>query len=256
MPPLWVHHLGDEFWRAAGTGEAFPRTLRPAIRRALPLGVVELAGLSTRGVAARLREQGVDLLGGGVPDRPLRACLVAHLGVGFIFLDAGDPEDERRFSLAHELGHFLRHYLQPRREAGRRLGPGVLEVLDGLRPPTTAERVRGLLGEVTIGCHVHFMGRRADGSASGAVREKEWEADLLAWHLLAPRDAVLARLGGAGEPAEVLRRDFGLPAAQARRYAGVLFPRAGEDPVLSSLGLSCGFLSKSPRGAGKGRGER
>src|SRR5687768_8715179 len=62
----------------------------------------------------------------GARDRPLRACLVAAGGAGFAFVDADGPEDERRFSLAHELAHFLRDYWQPRRAAQRRLGPAVL----------------------------------------------------------------------------------------------------------------------------------
>src|SRR5262249_56635767 len=132
-------------WRRAGPAGRFPRDLRPPLLRALPLDVLSLPRLSVAGVRAWLERNGAACPCAGA-DRPLRGCLVAHAGHGLIFLDADDPEDERRFSLAHELGHFLRDYWQPRRLACERLGPRAAEVLDGLRPPTPAARLDGALG--------------------------------------------------------------------------------------------------------------
>lgn len=253
MLPLWVHRLCDDFWRDAGGEEGFPRSLRPAIRRALPLTVVELPCLCTNTVIVRLRAKGLALFVPGLTDRLLRACLVAQCGVGFIFVERDDPDDERRFSLAHEVAHFLRHYLQPRREAERRLGAPILEVLDGRRSPTAGEGVHSLLHEVTIGCHVHFMHRGAGRSAGASVLEKEKEADLLAYHLLAPRDAVLASRVDPSALVGLLQDRFGLPNCHARRYAGLLVPPSEEDPVLRSLGLSRIFLSKTPPPSGTTR---
>jgi Zn-dependent peptidase ImmA (M78 family) len=39
---------------------------------------------------------------------------MARAGHGFISLDGSDADDERRFSLAHELAHFLLDYQDPR----------------------------------------------------------------------------------------------------------------------------------------------
>lgn len=237
--PFWAAELAARFWEEAGGAEPFPRRLSGAIRRALPLSVVYLGGLSIRRVAAWLQEAGV-AWPLRVADRPLRACLVARGGSGVAFVDADDPEDERRFSLAHELAHFLRHYRQPRRLACRRLGAHMAEVFDGERPPTTAERCHALLAGVPLGHHVHLMGRGPGGGAA-AVAAAEREADLLAYELLAPAGDILARLreaGGASDRAALVRalpQLFGLPAGPAEAYAALLLPAPREDPLLARL---------------------
>src|SRR5207244_1995423 len=109
--PLWVAELTGAFWSEAGEEAPFPRNLCRPIARALPVAVVSLPRLRLGGVRAWLRDNGL-----ADPcretDRPLRACLAAQAGHGLIFVDGSDRHDEQRFSLAHELGHFLRHYRQ------------------------------------------------------------------------------------------------------------------------------------------------
>jgi hypothetical protein len=230
------------FWEAAGGPEPFPRTLHgPLARCALDVTVKELPGLSVRRAGRYLGGLGIVWKCGG-PDRPLRACLVGVAGGGFILLDGADPPGEKVFSLAHELAHFLRHYLEPRRRAERRLGVGILPVLDGARPPTPAERVHALLAGLALGPHVHLMHRGPRREFVGAeVAAAEEEADQLAYELLAPAAEVAARAGPVSGPAgrarvvEILREGFGLPAAQAEDYGQRLLPPLPEDPLLRLL---------------------
>src|SRR5947209_7799628 len=118
ITPFWVQELASAFWAEAGD-EAFPRSLRAPMARALPLSIVSLPDLRVRHIDGWLRRQSV-LCALEAHDRALRACLVAFRGHGLIFLDGGDPLDEQRFSLAHELAHFLRDYQQPRARASER----------------------------------------------------------------------------------------------------------------------------------------
>jgi len=224
--PLWVSELAGAFWGQAGGGEPFPRGLRrPLALGAFDVTVREMAGLSVRGAERYLAD-----LGFGWPsaaaDRPLRACLVAFAGGAFLFLDADDPPAEQTFSLAHEVAHFLRDYWQPRCRAASALGEGILDVLDGVRPPRRAERLHGLLRGVPVRGHVHLMARDG-GLMTAAVAGAEADADRLAWELLAPEAEVRARLpegAGAGKAASLLCEAFGLPATVALVYAAVLFP--------------------------------
>jgi hypothetical protein len=240
--PLWAAELAAAFWQAANGPEPFPRRLGDAIARSgFDLTEVELAALTTGGAARYLARVGWTW-DGGAADRPLRACLVADAGGGFVFLDAADPPRERAFSRAHELAHFLRHYWQPRQWACRRLGDEAAEVLDGRRPPRPEERVRALLANVPLGRHIHLMERRSGRQARpAAVARAEAEADQLAYELLAPAAAVFARTGPVRgvcdreRLAAVLRDDFGLPAEQAAAYARLLVPPPVEDPLLGRL---------------------
>ncbi len=234
--PLWVAELAADFWRCAGTAEPFPRALRtPLARGAFELTVREMAGLSVRTAEDYLARLGIGRPS-GAPDRPLRACLVAFAGDGFIFLDAADSLSERTFSLAHEVAHFLRDYWQPRRRAAAALGEHVLEVLDAVRPPRPHERLHAVLRGVPAGCHRHLMARDG-GRLSPAVAAAERDADRLAVELLAPEAEAHARLpAGAGGGAALLREGFGLPEGVAGWYAEILFPPGPpSDPLLQRL---------------------
>src|SRR5947208_702339 len=154
--PFWIVELAGTFWEMAGMREPFPRSLRGPIARTLPMILIGLPRLRLDAARAWLIDNCVGSLC-RTADRRLRACLVAWRGWGYVFLDEADAEDEQRFSLAHELAHFLKHYWQPRREAVRRLGQQILEVYDGRRSPTAAEQLDGLLSESSLGFHVHLM---------------------------------------------------------------------------------------------------
>lgn len=237
MSSLLVTELARQFWERAGEPGDFPRDLGRAVSFALPLVVVQLPSLRVAAAAAWLLRRGSACLD-GIPDRPLRACLVAHRGQGLVFIDGTDPHDERRFSLAHEVAHFLADYWWPRTRAERRVGPGALEVLDGLRPPTRAERIDALLAHVTLGTHLHLMERTPDGHPAGVtITQAEQTADDLALELLAPADAVGEALGADDSVAMLVER-FGLPPAVAGRYADRLRqPEPPADTLFRRLGL-------------------
>jgi hypothetical protein len=248
----WLEETAAAFWRAAGSPPPFPRDLQTPVMWALPLLVQPLPGLRVDGVRAWL-EQAAILVDVPGPDRPLHACLVACGGRGAVLLDADDPRDERRFSLAHEVAHFLVDYLAPRRRVLDRLGPEAAEVLDGRRPPTLDERVGALFTGITLGVHTRLLHRSHDGSIGcGGVMAAESRADRLALELLAPAAAVrvvLERRGplgqGRGRPDEqademagLLVETFGLPATVAVPYGRWLCHRYyGEPSVREWLGI-------------------
>ncbi len=237
--PLWVVEMAERFWAAAGDPPPFPRDLRQAMMLALPLACVELPGLCVSAVDDYLARRGLPWCTGAA-DRPLRACLVARGGYGYVFLEATDPPEEQRFSLAHEIAHYLLDHQEPRARAAARLGAAALEVLDGRRPPTRAERVHAVLARVALDLRVHLLDRTPQGyPTSDRAVAAERRADRLAFELLAPHDAVLAALGdAAADPVGVLTARFGLPPAEAAVYAEYLRPTLPRHPVLRQLGLA------------------
>jgi hypothetical protein len=221
---LWAAELAKTFWSQVGGDEPFPRHLCGPIR-AMPLTVEPITELTVRRVCQWLRANGI-FQSSPTHDRPLRGCLTADCGHGIVFLDAADPEDEQRFSLAHELAHFLRDYWRPRQLAIQRLGAQALDVLDGKRPPTSQERLGALLGGVPLGFHMHLMDRDAQRRpVDSASRDAEICADRLACELLAPAEHVAATHAtfcseqSAQSLVERLCSYYGLPKGEANRYA-------------------------------------
>lgn len=241
--PLWVTELANEFWTRAGGAGPFPQDLRRAALRAAPLSVKVLSDLSIRSVSAWLGDQGISSLAGD-RERALCACLFARGGCGFIFLDGADDQAEQRFSLAHELAHYLRHYYEARHRAVAKFGREILDVFDGKRTPTRAERLHALLRNVRVGEHVHLLARdNRRRIASSAIASAELDADLLGCELLAPAQVVLERtrrrtLCASRLEAELqLAATFGLPLSMATWYASRLYPPR-DDPLLRRLGIS------------------
>jgi hypothetical protein len=236
--PLWVIELAAEFWKRAGDPGPLPRNLRRAAHRGTPLSVKELPRLTVRAVSAWLHGQGVSCVV-GERDRALRACLFARESWCFVFLDADDTEAEQRFSLGHELAHYLRHYWQPRQRAVANFGPGILDIFDGKRLPTPAERLHAVLRNIHVGAHVHLL-MRDDGR--GGAPSVEVDADRLGCELLAPAAAVRSHIKGRTtralrlEAESCLETVFGLPRAVAAWYAAQLYPPV-DDPLLRRLGI-------------------
>lgn len=228
-PPLAVVAAAESFWSDAGVELMFPRPVRRAVALCHPISVVVLSALHVTKVEDWLRRQGktIELV---FSDRPLRACLVAYAGAGIIFVDGADSEDEQRFSIAHELAHFLFDYLNPRRVAVARLGEGILDVLDGRRLARTEERVVGILTEVEVRPHIHLMNRFDDLAMSDEIEQSEVTADALALELVAPWEDVIEQIAALGISVDrsaiswLLVERYGLPPMVADDYAARLCP--------------------------------
>lgn len=220
--------LADEFWSKAGCPEDFPRTLESAVVWVLPLAIVKLPKLDFDELLNWLSNRGISIFWKKNQQR-FRACLVAKFGKGIVFLDGSDSEDERRFSLAHEVSHFMCDYLMHRQQVFNILGKDGLDVLDGVRPPTPEERLRGIFSGVKIGPFTHFMERSEKGDIVHLdILRAEDRAERLALELIAPKKKVLLKLKNRGIKwhdfsaisliQKTLIVEFGLPKSVAERY--------------------------------------
>lgn len=229
MTDARLAEAADDFWDRAGGPPPFPRNMEAAAAGAgLPVAFVSIPGLTVERAQAWMerRYASFQFL---CHERALRGCIVAVRGTAAIFTDPDDPDDERRFTQAHEIAHFLRDYDRPRRRALAALGPAILPVLDGDRLPTPAQRVHAALADVPLGGYSDLLDRDETGRiGQAATLAAELRADCLALRLLAPSDAVLARLPGLPNETErgafgrgvvrLLRETFGLPEWAARDY--------------------------------------
>jgi hypothetical protein len=234
--PYLLENLAEEFWNLTGSGPEAAIDIENAASWALPVAIEFVACLRLHHVADRMRRLGVDTTLAG-RDRRLRGCLIAYHGSGLMLIDADDPPDERRFTLAHELAHFLLDYQAPRQRALTALGEAILPVLDGVRPPTLEERLHAVLADAPLGVLQHIMERPDEGLPAGKVLAVEDHADRLALELLAPAHLLFERLAAPSAPrafrdrlaflTDLLVAEWKLPPARAAAYARRLLRQQG-----------------------------
>jgi hypothetical protein len=229
-----VFAAAERFWNLVGFEEQFPRALEGVIALALPVTTVHLPRLTPRSVSTWLAESGIQW-NAHTLERPLRGFLIAHRGHGFIFVDGSMASNELRLTIAHELAHFLLHYLLQRESAISRLGDGIQAVLDGDRAATTAEKLSGVLHGVQLGPCEHLIDRDLSGAMAEAAQRVEVEADLLAFELLAPTRIVLSSSDHGEARRRVLMQDFGFPAWAAGAWGGWLDSRFRENSLIQGL---------------------
>ncbi|MGD0466825.1 MAG: hypothetical protein ABSA54_00470 [Terriglobales bacterium] len=219
------------FWEAGGQICTFPRDIEAAIAWALPLAILRIPNLWISDVEASFRQRRLPFVA-QAEDRPLHGCIFAYAGKGLIIVDGSDATHELRFTIAHEVSHFLLDYHEPRQRAIKKLGVSITTVLDGLRAATTEERVDAILAAVTIGMYSHFMHRDSESGTGSIVSHSESQANGLAIELLAPEEnlwrALPRDLGErpfskrVASVSGILVRRFGLPPSIARSHAARL----------------------------------
>ncbi len=229
-PARRIEEAAKAFWEAVGGRRKFgsPVDLERAVALGLPLGICRMPALSTAKVAAVLERIGT-IPWSTRPDRPLRGCLVADLGVGLVFLDGEDPADEQRYSLAHEVAHFLLHYLQPRQHVLDVLGTGMAAVLDRTRLPTDGERLSSALRDIVLEPFRHAMSRAVDGRPSHfRTHLIEAEADDLALEIIVPAAELRSRYDLTPKQ---LAANYGIPVWATARLAVASGGESGEGVV-------------------------
>jgi len=205
----------------------YPRNLAAEVSLRLPVIVVGLPRLTSDSVRDWLTQRNrhhrvVDL------PRGLHGCMVAEKGVGILFHDSRDPLNQQRFTVAHEVAHFVLDYWVPRVRALRVFGEAIRPVLDGVRSPTPEESLSTLFERVPLGVQVKLMDRSPSGAyLRGRVAESERRADRLALELLAPAALVAPLMKDAtvDEAADRVVFKFGLPRGAARTYVQHLLRR-------------------------------
>jgi hypothetical protein len=230
MIPGWLISAADEFWAVADRPAAYPRDLTLPAFSAFVIDLQLTPGLRISGIEEWFKQRACEVQFGQL-DRRLRGCLTAVGGAAVIFADGADDAAEHRFTVAHELSHFLVDYLLPRNKAIAKLGPEIAEVLDGVRAPTDDERLDAAINACPLGLHIHLLERR---DPTGRFSMVESRADKLAWELLAPDEELERRFGSeqlsVAELTHGLVNEFGLPMPEAAKYA-TQWTRARQGPA-------------------------
>jgi hypothetical protein len=222
-PPVWVTEHAAIFWAQSQVRVAFPRDLREAVCWLDKLHLHEIPHLTLAGAIACFRKHQIPAVA-GCENRPLAGCFAGYRDRAVIGVDSTLHPTEFRFTLAHEIAHYLRDYLVPRQRLVHKLGAQSLEVLDGKRPATLNEQFAAIFRGVTLECHTHFLERDRWGQATTEEsRSAEDAADWLAFELLAPCESLFDGQHTTPETlSAVLISKYGFSVHQAAKYVTIL----------------------------------
>ncbi|MDP9352380.1 MAG: hypothetical protein M3P51_12670 [Chloroflexota bacterium] len=242
-----MQELAAKFWTDAGEFGIMRYDLTRAVAFSLPLDLVLLSRLTMHHIEQWLEHRGVQYRF-PCESRALRGCLLVYRGAGIVFVDGSDPREERHYTFAHEVAHFLVDYWLTRLQTVKEFGPEIIDVLDGQRSPHTGERLDSILLQVSIEPYVCLVEREAGRFVRSGIWAAENRADRLALELLAPADEVRTRVCANGaaddffacraEAQRLLLDEFELPIGVAEEYARRLAEWiTGGPSVLESWGL-------------------
>ena len=194
----WPRYWSDWFWKRAGGRSGYPADITYAATCALYVYVDEIADLTPGSAAAHV---GLGRLWRSdcVDRRRLHGCVIVGQGGAAILVEKGDDEAQKRFTIAHEVAHYILEVKQRYERAADRMGREFADTLYGLREATSTERIDAWLSNTRSEAFAHFMDR-APGGGYGCSRTLEAEclADDLAVEILAPRSELAAAISSMG----------------------------------------------------------
>jgi hypothetical protein len=181
----------------------------------------------------------------------LHGALVAFAGVGLAFVDGSDEYTERRFTLAHEVGHFAGEYLTERLTFARIGGETMLDAHDGRRAVTPVERTRLALAGRPMATRYW--------ACTGRPGESEQLADRIGVELLAPTDMLVSLAPPPrgdywqklDEAVAASSKAFGLPGRYVEPQLDALWRAAGHGPSFGDVRVGPRGSSQSASPSGK-----
>ena len=224
--------LAQDFWKEAqGIPIQYPCDLQRAVACALPVNVLSLSNLSVKGVRDYLFQNNIKIQFSD-DNQALHGFLMAHRGLGLVFINGTDEKQERHFTLAHEIAHFILDYFEPRRKAIKMLGESIIQVIDGQRQPTVQERLDSIFYTISVQPFQHLLSKTNSSYHFAAqVGKAEDLADAFAFELIAPYQIVIQDVKAFGKLSfkdtclltdEILIKKYGLPSLVVPPYSRFL----------------------------------
>lgn len=243
-----IERIAREFWSTTDEKYRVNFDIAGAVEHLPAIDVIHIDRLSPGKVEDWLKDMSIEIQF-GVNDRNLHGILFIRNEHACMFLDKADSETQQRFTIAHEMSHYLLDYQLPKERAMLELGTGIKEVLNGNVKATEYQLVLSLIKGVDIEPYTVLIEKKGQGSFSSWTNyNAENEADYLALELLAPRARVISDTISSTKrltysqfnrkSLELLTCKYGIPSDIAKQYASQLAYAVTKGPsFLDKLGL-------------------
>ncbi len=227
--PAILERVASDFWQPLLAYKVFPVDFDRVVAFSnLSIFIIQLPDLTLKAVQEWVSRNNHPVRI-SADNRPLHGFLLAHKGIGTVFVNGTDPLEERRYTVAHEVSHFLLDYQIPRQNWIDAVGPAIIEVLDGEREPSLSERLQFITADLPSPFSIrHLSNGDLTAYDSHLVWRAEQRVDALAVELLAPFKEVMRQIpiqesARSGFYVDyllsLLSVTFGLPASVCYPYA-------------------------------------
>ena len=234
-----AEYWGEWFWTRAGGPARYPVDIGYAATCALEVSI-HLITYLTPATAADFLGHDRSRPADAPSQRPVHGCIAVGPRGAKVLVERRDAEEERQFTIAHEVAHYILEVRRHHRLAEQRLGACHVDVLYGSHEATPTERLDAWLNNVRSAPLMHFMDRTPTREyGCGRTLEAECSADRLATEILAP-SAELVRAASdyrklpfrdlVDAARRIAEQRFGLPGAIAGPYASRLIWRLTGGP--------------------------
>ncbi len=243
-----IERIAREFWSTINPEYRDNFDILGAVEASLTINLIKIQDLGLRKIEdwSKARNISVKI---DANDRNVHGILFITDGTVLMFVEEEGDEIQQRFTIAHEVSHFLLDYKIPRERALLEFGTEIEEVLNGNLEATHSQLVTSMIKGINLEPYSFLIEKTGNGSfLSWSNFNAENEADYLALELLAPRAKIINETVSSArrltysqftkKSQEILIDKYRIPSEVARQYASELAYSITNGPsFLDKLGL-------------------
>jgi Zn-dependent peptidase ImmA (M78 family) len=243
-----LERIAREFWSTVDQKHRETYDIVSAVNDTLTINLILIKNLSIKKMEDWLISIG-KYENFGIDDRSLHGFLMIKNGNICMFVEESEDQSQQRFTVAHEVSHYLLDYQLPKERAILALGKEIEDVLNGNLPPTDTQLALSVIKGVNISPYTFMIEKNGNGSFfNWSNFNSENEADYLAMELLAPRARIVNETFSSikrrsysqfiRKSEEILISHYKIPPDIARHYASELAYSVTNGPsFLDKLGF-------------------
>lgn len=243
-----IERIARKFWATTQAEFRYDYDIVKAVESSLNVHLIRMQQLNPTKIISWLASHNMDIPFESKATHLNGALLIKNDNV-IMFIDAAENAVQQRYTLAHQVSHFLLNYQMPKERAIMTLGKEIAQVLSGNTEASVTQLVQSTVSNITGNVYTLLI-EKWDESTSfdwELLRTKD-PAVSLTLELLAPRYQIINETASVGarlryspfkrKCQELLIDKYRIPSEIAHKYASELAGSVTSGPsFLSKLGI-------------------
>ena len=235
-----IERIAREFWATTHAEFRYNYDIVKVVESSLNVQLIRMPQLSPKNITSWLSDHDMN-----IPlennERNLHGALIIQNGAVLMFIDTTENDTRQRYTLAHQVSHFLLDYQMPKERTIMTLGKEIAGVLKGNAEASVEQLVQSAFNGMTDKVYTLFIEK-------DEAIPSENPADSLALELLAPRYQIIHETAAKSillsyapfkrKCRELLIGKYRIPSEIAHKYASDLAGSVmNKSSFLSRLGI-------------------